>query len=129
MHLQGYVGCRKNGFNELNGCHGAAPARRERDIDACVMHHQIDSNMHSRYVADMKTLTVREVPDEVYGVIKQEAEANQRSIQEQVRYVLAKEARLRHGGFRAAAKKWRTKVAGRPMGDTVVDIREGRNRR
>ena len=77
----------------------------------------------------MKTLTVREVPDEVYGVIKQEAEANHRSIQEQVRYVLAKEARLRNGGFGAAAKKWRTKVAGRPMGDTVADIREGRNRR
>lgn len=77
----------------------------------------------------MKTLTVREVPDEVYAVIREEASTNQRSIQEQVRYILTKEAHLRRGGFGAAARQWRAKLAGREMGDTVKDIREARERR
>ena len=77
----------------------------------------------------MKTLTVREVPDEVYTVIRREAEANHRSIQEQVRHVLAKEARLRQGGFETAARRWRTKLAGRALGNTVADIKSGRERR
>jgi plasmid stability protein len=41
----------------------------------------------------MKTLTVREVPDEVYTVIRREAEANHRSIQEQVPHVLDRRPR------------------------------------
>jgi plasmid stability protein len=77
----------------------------------------------------MKTLTVREVPDEVYAVICKEAATNQRSIQEQVRQILAKEALLRQGGFGAAARQWRTKLAGRELGDAVKDIREARARR
>jgi len=77
----------------------------------------------------MKTLTVREVPDEVYTVIRREAEANHRSIQEQVRHVLAKEARLRQGGFTAAARRWQKKLAGRALGGTVADIKSGRERR
>lgn len=77
----------------------------------------------------MKTLTVREVPDEVYAVIREEAATNQRSIQEQVRYILSKEARLRRGGFGTAARQWRAKLAGREMGDTVKEIREARERR
>lgn len=77
----------------------------------------------------MKTLTVREVPDEVYTVIRREAEANHRSIQEQVRHVLAKEARLRQGGFAAAARRWQKTLAGRTLGDTVADIKSGRERR
>ena len=77
----------------------------------------------------MKTMTVREVPDEVYAVIRREAEANHRSLQEQVRYVLEKEARLRDGGFASAARQWRSKLAGRKLGDAVQDIRAGRARR
>ncbi len=77
----------------------------------------------------MKTLTVREVPDEVYGVIRQEAEANHRSIQEQVRYILAKETRIRRGGLAALSSKSRNKFAGRDLGDTVAEIAAGRARR
>jgi hypothetical protein len=84
--------------------------------------------LHLNYADIVKTLTVREVPDEVYEAIKKEADASHRSLQEQVRHVLSKEARLRQGGFRSAAKRWRSKLAGRALGDTVEDIREGRNR-
>jgi plasmid stability protein len=77
----------------------------------------------------MKTLTVREVPDAVYTVLKEEAATTGRSLQEQVRWILAKEARLRQGGFLDAARRWQRRTAGRDLGDTVADIRAGRNRR
>jgi hypothetical protein len=77
----------------------------------------------------MKTLTIRDVPDEVYDAIVREAKAGQRSIQEQVRFVLAKESRLRQGGFLAAARQWRRRLADRDLGDTLAELREGRERR
>jgi len=76
----------------------------------------------------MKTMTVREVPDEVYTVICREAKVHHRSIQEQVRYILEKDVRLKDGGFATAARTWRTKLAGRDLGDSVADIRAGRKR-
>lgn len=76
----------------------------------------------------MKTLTVREVPDAVYAVLKEEAVTNGRSLQAQVLWVLAKEARLRQGGFLKAARRWQRKLAGCELGDTVADIRAGRER-
>lgn len=77
----------------------------------------------------MKTLTVREVPDAVYATLKSEAEANHRSLQEQVRWVLSKETQLRKGGFLGAARQWQRCFAGRTLGDSVADIRAGRERR
>jgi hypothetical protein len=76
----------------------------------------------------MKTLTVREVPDAVYTVLKEEADANCRSLQAQVRWVLAKETRLRKGGFLGTARRWQRRLAGCELGDTVADIRAGRER-
>jgi len=77
----------------------------------------------------MKTLTVREVPDVVYTVLKEEAEMNNRSLQEQVRWILAKETRMRKGGYLGAARRWQRRFAGRALGGTVADIRAGRERR
>lgn len=77
----------------------------------------------------MRTLTVREVPDEVYAVLKLEAEATHRNLREQVRWVLAKEVRLRTGGFLDAARRWQCKLSRRALGGTVADIRAGRARR
>lgn len=42
----------------------------------------------------MKTLTVCEVPGEVYALIREEAATNQHNVQEQMRYFLAKAATL-----------------------------------
>jgi len=77
----------------------------------------------------MKTLTVREVPDVVYDVLKEEARTQGRSIQAQVRWVLEKETRLRKGGFMSAARQWQRKLADCDLGDTVADIRAGRERK
>lgn len=77
----------------------------------------------------MKTLTVRELPDAVYAVLKEEAATNGRSLQAQVRWVLEKETRLRKGGFLGAARRWQQRLAGCDLGNTVADIRAGRERR
>lgn len=77
----------------------------------------------------MKTLTIREVPDAVYTVLKEEAATNCRSLQEQVRWVLTKETRLQRGGFMGAARRWQRAMAGRALGDTAADIRAARERR
>ena len=61
-------------------------------------------------------------------VLREEAAMNNRSLQEQVRWVLAKETRLRQGGYLEAARRWQRKFAGRTLGDTVADIRAGRDR-
>lgn len=77
----------------------------------------------------MKTLTVREVPPEVYAAIKRDAQSARRSIQEQVRYVLAKEALLRQGRISASARVWRGRLKNRAQTDCVGDIRAARARR
>jgi hypothetical protein len=77
----------------------------------------------------MKTLTIRDVPDEVYTVIAREARDGHRSLQEQVRFVLTKEARIRQGGFMDAAHKWKARLVHRPLGDTLQELREARERR
>ncbi len=76
----------------------------------------------------MKTLTVRDVPDVVYEVLRKDAAAQGRSLQAQIRWVLEKDVRLHHGGFMNRAKSWRKQLAGKPLGDTVSDIRKGRER-
>ncbi len=77
----------------------------------------------------MKTLTVREVPEEVYAAIRRDAKSCRRSIQEQVRYVLAKEAQLREGRISSSARLWRGRLKTRAQADCVGDIRAARARR
>jgi plasmid stability protein len=78
----------------------------------------------------MKTLTIREVPDDVYAVICRDARAGHRSIQEQVRLVLTREAQLSSGeDFLKAAEKCRRRFADRRLGPMASTIREERERR
>jgi plasmid stability protein len=76
----------------------------------------------------MKALSIRNLPDEVYGALKVMAAANHRSMQEQVRCIIEREARLVTGGGLAAAREWRRRLSGRPLGDTVEDVRQDRAR-
>ncbi len=77
----------------------------------------------------MKALTVREVPDTVYEVIRADAKTSRRSIQEQVRWVLEKDARLPRGGFLSAARRWNRRLKGRALGDSVEAVRSARENR
>ena len=76
----------------------------------------------------MKTLTVREVADEVYTTLRECAELNHRSLQEQVREILAREAHLIKGARVARSQRWRRRLAGRMWGDIVEDVRSERQR-
>lgn len=90
--------------------------------------HPLTAEPCRRSVAGMKALTVREVPDTVYEVIRADAKASRRSIQEQVRWVLEKDARLPRGGFLAAARRWNRRLKGRDLGDCVEAVRNVRER-
>jgi hypothetical protein len=76
----------------------------------------------------MKTITVRNIPDDVYDAIAELARRNRRSLQQQVVSLLERARRL-HGEpplVRAAAL--RERLAGRDLGDTVEEVREERRR-
>lgn len=76
----------------------------------------------------MKALSIRNLPDEVYEALKAMAAANHRSIQEQVRCLIEREAKLASGCGLATAHAWRLRLAGRQLGDTVEDLRQDRAR-
>lgn len=77
----------------------------------------------------MKTMTIRNIPDSVYDAIAKSAQAQQRSLQEQVRYILINEAKLRTGSLCEKAAEYRTGLAGQKTKKSVVDdLREDRER-
>ena len=76
----------------------------------------------------MRALSIRNLPDEVYEVLKSMAAANHRSMQEQVRHMIEREAKLASSNGLSAARAWRTRLAGRTLGDTVEDVRQDRAR-
>jgi plasmid stability protein len=76
----------------------------------------------------MKALSIRNLPDEVYESLKVMAASNHRSMQEQVRCMIEREARLAAGPGLAEARTWRMRLAGRSLGDTVEDVRQDRAR-
>lgn len=76
----------------------------------------------------MKALSIRNLPDDVYEALKAMAAANHRSMQEQVRCMIEREARLVGGPGLASAREWRARLVGRNLGDTVADVRKDRAR-
>ncbi len=76
----------------------------------------------------MRSLSVRNLPDTVYEAIKSMADANHRSMQEQVRYLLEQEVKLVAGSPLYAAREWRERLADRTLANTVANVREDRRR-
>ncbi|MCX7002210.1 MAG: hypothetical protein NTV22_02925 [bacterium] len=76
----------------------------------------------------MKTLTIREVPDEVYTTLRDCAVVNHRSLQEQVVTILERETKLVRGSQASRVLRWRQRLAGRQLGNIVADIRRERQR-
>ena len=76
----------------------------------------------------MKALSIRNLPDDVYEALKKMAAANHRSMQQQVRCLIEREARLARGSGLEVAREWRLRLAGRSLGDTVEDVRQDRAR-
>jgi len=77
----------------------------------------------------MKNLTIRNVPDELYGRLTRLARTNRRSLQAQA-LVLLERVRLDDpdDDVLARAAALRQRLANRPLGDTVAELRDERAR-
>ena len=76
----------------------------------------------------MKTITVRNIPDDVYRAVADLAKRNRRSVQQQVVSLLERARRLHGEPPLARAAALRSRLAGRDLGDTVKEVREERQR-
>lgn len=78
----------------------------------------------------MATITVRNVDDKLVAALKAQAKANQRSLEGEIRYLLAQQA-LRHTrleDFRERTARLAALTADRPQTDSVLLLREDRDR-
>lgn len=76
----------------------------------------------------MAVLTIRDVPDDLYAILKQLAARNRRSLQQEA-IVQLEQARGRAGDSPLdRARAIRRQLAGRDLGDTVEEIRQDRAR-
>lgn len=76
----------------------------------------------------MKTVTIRNIPDDLYAIISRVAQRNHRSIQQQLLAQLEKFRVLDKESPVIKAQEIRNRLAGRPLGDTLKEIHEERNR-
>lgn len=76
----------------------------------------------------MKTITVRNIPDDLYRDLRRLAERNRRSLQQQALVLLERARLARLGSSSERAADIRSRLAGRALGDTVAEIRTERDR-
>lgn len=77
----------------------------------------------------MKAISVRGIPDDVYVGLVALASANGRSLQQQVKMILEKEAKLHKIGALNRMKNWRQKLSHRDWGHLSDEIRQEREMR
>ena len=78
----------------------------------------------------MATITVRNVDDKLVAALKAQAKANQRSLEGEIRHLLAQQV-LRHArleDFRERTARLAALTADRPQTDSVLLLREDRDR-
>jgi plasmid stability protein len=83
--------------------------------------------MQAQQSAAMKAITVRNVPDALYGRLVRLAEKSRRSLQQQV-LVLLESAPNPDAAPLERARAIREALAGRKLGDTVREVRAERQR-
>lgn len=76
----------------------------------------------------MKSISIRNVPEEIYSALQEMARANRRSLQEQIKHILESEVILLRGSPLSRAGQWRKRLKGRKFTDTVDTVREDRSR-
>ena len=77
----------------------------------------------------MKAISVRGIPNDVYAGLVALATENGRSLQQQVRLILEKEAKLFKIGTLNRMKTWRQKLSNRDWGSISDEIRIERDKR
>ncbi len=91
--------------------------------------HAFCMHINSCIIKAMKTMTIRNLPEEVYSGLQDMARSNHRSLQEQVRLMLTEEVRLRRQSVCEQAGSYRAKLIDRMSARSVIDdIKEDRNR-
>lgn len=76
----------------------------------------------------MKSITIRSIPDDLYRAIARLAQRNRRSLQQQVITILDRARILDDESPLERATMIRQKLAGRPLGDTIAEMRQERSR-
>lgn len=76
----------------------------------------------------MHVITVRNVPDEVYGALAELAKRNRRSLQQQALIMLESARSLATESPIVQAARIRARLAGRQLGDSVQELRAERRR-
>ena len=78
----------------------------------------------------MATITVRNVDDKLVAALKAQAKANRRSLEGEVRHLLAQQAlrRIRLEDFRERTARLAALTADRPQTDSTLLLREDRDR-
>jgi plasmid stability protein len=76
----------------------------------------------------MAQLTIRHLEDNVYARLKDRARSNHRSLEAEVRAILAQEVRPDRSAVVRRANEFRRRLAGRYGGDVTAEIRADRNR-
>ena len=71
----------------------------------------------------MKSITVRDVPDEVVEGLHRQAKLGRRSVQAQIRIILDREVRMHNPEFPKLAARWRRKMKSRRIPDSVKELR------
>ena len=78
----------------------------------------------------MGNLTIRNLDDRVIDRLKAQAKANQRSLEGEIRHMLAEQVdrRSRMAGFRQRTQRLASMTAGTPQTDSVTLLRVDRDR-
>jgi plasmid stability protein len=76
----------------------------------------------------MSAISIRNIPENTYLALKKMARQSERSLQEQVRYLLEQEVKLVSQSSLLEAKNWRDKLKNRNHSDSVKLIQEDRER-
>jgi hypothetical protein len=92
-----------------------------------LLRYFFECKRHSKGVT-MKVLTIRNVDEQVYLRWQEMAKLNRRSLQAQTKLILEREVQLTQGSQTHKMQEWRQRLADRPWGDMVSDIRRERAR-
>jgi plasmid stability protein len=76
----------------------------------------------------MSAISIRNIPESTYQALKDMAARNERSLQEQVRYLLEQEVKLVNRSSLVNARAWRKRLQNRSHSNVVDMIREDRCR-
>lgn len=88
----------------------------------------VDYVMTRRHNEVMRFLTVRNVPEETYQAVSKLAKRHRRSMQQEALILLDRARLLERFAGLEEAREMRARLEGRPLGDTVLELRRERLR-